>query len=168
MGANEIWRSSRFNRSWLDKSSTEETINRRNCCRASEQVIAFSYIAFDICIQGWGALMTRSRWITEMGLGVDVHGSDYTKAGKRAISDALRHSSLSFFQATDKSVDQMHVQVIIGAAQPDLIDTAELAREVPYGTVEVTVTSGGLDVLSEDGSDQITMVNAAILVSFID
>ena len=56
--------------------------------------------------------MTRSRWITEMGLGVDVHGSDYTKAGKRAISDALRHSSLSFFQATDKSVDQMHVQVI--------------------------------------------------------
>ena len=103
-----------------------------------------------------------------MGLGVDVHGSDYTKASKRAISDALRHSSLSFFQATDKSVDQMHVQVIIGAAQPDLIDTAELARVVPYGTVEVTVTSGGLDVLSEDGSDQITMVNAAILVSFLD
>ena len=103
-----------------------------------------------------------------MGLGVDVHGSDYTKAGKRAISDALRHSSLSFFQATDNSVDQMHVKVIIGAAQPDLIDTAELASEVPYGTVEVTVTSGGLDVLSEDGSDQITMVNAAILVSFID
>ena len=71
--------------------------------------------------------MTRSRWITEMGLGADVHGSDYT-AGKR--DPMLRHSSLSFFQATDKSVDQMHVQVIIGVAQPDLIDTAEL-REVP-------------------------------------
>jgi hypothetical protein len=41
--------------------------------------------------------MARVRCITEMGMGVDVHGRDATKAAKRAVSDAIRHSSLGFF-----------------------------------------------------------------------
>ena len=40
--------------------------------------------------------MTKIRYLTEMGMGVDVHGSDYTKAACRAVADALRHSSLNF------------------------------------------------------------------------
>ncbi len=40
--------------------------------------------------------MARVRCITEMGMGVDVHGRDATKAAKRAVSDAIRHSSLGF------------------------------------------------------------------------
>lgn len=28
--------------------------------------------------------MTRIRWITELGMGVDLHGKDATKAAKRA------------------------------------------------------------------------------------
>ncbi len=28
-----------------------------------------------------------------MGMGFDVPGNDYTKAARRAVSDALRHSS---------------------------------------------------------------------------
>ena len=40
-----------------------------------------------------------------MGMGVDVHGWDYTKAARRAVSDALRHSSLNFFKVTDKTRD---------------------------------------------------------------
>jgi uncharacterized protein (TIGR02058 family) len=31
-----------------------------------------------------------------MGMGVDVHGLDYTSAAKRAVFDALHHSSLGF------------------------------------------------------------------------
>ena len=31
-----------------------------------------------------------------MGMGVDVHGRDATKAARRAVSDAIRHSSLGF------------------------------------------------------------------------
>jgi uncharacterized protein (TIGR02058 family) len=38
--------------------------------------------------------MTRVRCITEIGMGVDVRGRDATKAAKRAVSDAIRHSSL--------------------------------------------------------------------------
>ena len=38
--------------------------------------------------------MAKVRCITEMGMGVDVHGRDATKAARRAVSDAIRHSSL--------------------------------------------------------------------------
>ena len=112
--------------------------------------------------------MGQNRWITEMGLGVDVHGDDYNKAARRAVSDALRHSSLHFFDVTEKSAQDMKVEVVIGAAEPANIAPAVIAQEIPYGTVTVTVTSGGLDVISETGTDRITMVNAAVLVSFDD
>ena len=46
--------------------------------------------------------MTLRRYVTEMGMGVDVHGRDYTNAAKRAVSDAIRHSSLHFFDALGK------------------------------------------------------------------
>ena len=45
----------------------------------------------------------RERVITralvhEFGMGVDVHGLDATKAACRAVSDAIRHSSLPLLQ----------------------------------------------------------------------
>ena len=101
-----------------------------------------------------------------MGMGVDVHGSDYTKAARRAVSDALRHSSLNFFRATDKTVHDMFVEVRIGAAKPELVDLNAVAEEVPYGTVTVTAEPGGLDVAADTGDDGIVIANAAILVSF--
>ena len=112
--------------------------------------------------------MTRTRWITEMGMGVDVHGNDYTKAARRAVSDALRHSSLNFFAATDKTKDDMHVEVRVAVAKPDQVDIAAVAAEVPYGTVEIVPVPGGLDVPAPSGDDGIVIANAAILVSFED
>lgn len=114
----------------------------------------------------YGEPMAMVRWITEMGMGVDVHGWDYTKAAKRAVSDALRHSSLNFFNAAGKSRDDMHVEVRIGVAKPDEIDIEAIAAEVPYGTVTVTASAGGLDVPAQNGPDGIVIANAAILVSF--
>ena len=58
--------------------------------------------------------MTRRRCITEMGMGVDVHGKDATKAAKRAVSDAIRHSSLSFVRLFGKTGHDMFVDVTIG------------------------------------------------------
>jgi len=37
--------------------------------------------------------MPLIRCITEMGMGVDVHGRDATKVAKRAVSDAIRRLS---------------------------------------------------------------------------
>lgn len=101
-----------------------------------------------------------------MGMGVDVHGGDYTKAAKRAVSDALRHSSLNFFAVTDKSHHDMHVEVRIGVTDPEAVDRDAVAAEIPYGTVTVTPVAGGLDVAAETGTDLLVIANAAILVSF--
>lgn len=111
---------------------------------------------------------TVTRWLTEMGMGVDVHGGDYTKAGRRAVFDALRHSSLNFFQAAGKSRDQMHIEVRIAVQKPDEVDVAAIVEEVPYGTVTVTPLMGGLDVPAPNGTDLMVIANAAILVGFTD
>jgi uncharacterized protein (TIGR02058 family) len=109
--------------------------------------------------------MALVRWITEMGLGVDVHGGDYTKAAERAVSDALRHSSLNFFAAAGKTRHDMHIEVVIGVTQPDAIDRGRIAAQVPYGTVIVTAITGGLDVAAPQGDDVLIMANAAPVIA---
>ena len=113
-----------------------------------------------------GKQMTLRRYITEMGMGVDVHGKNYTTAAKRAVSDAIRHSSLNFFRTLNKSADEMRITLLIGVTNPNAIDSKEVARELPYGTVKVEVKQGGLEVPNEVGDDAIVIANAAILVSF--
>ena len=110
--------------------------------------------------------MALNRYVTERGMGVDVHGRDYTNAAKRAVSDAIRHSSLNFFRALNKSPDDMRITVMIGIANPDAVDTDAVARELPYGTVEVNVVQGGLEVPTETGDDAMVIANAAVIVCF--
>ena len=113
-----------------------------------------------------GKQMTLRRYITEMGMGVDVHGKNYTTAAKRAVSDAIRHSSLNFFKTLNKSADEMRITLVIGVTNPNAVDSKEVARELPYGTVKVEVKQGGLEVPNEAGNDAIIIANAAILVGF--
>ena len=108
--------------------------------------------------------MRKVRCITEMGMGVDVHGGDETKAARRAVSDAIRHSSLGFFGLLGKTARDMKIDLLIGAPHPDRVDHAAVAAELPYGTVTVRVVQGGLEVPSDGKSDPIVIVNAAVLV----
>ena len=87
--------------------------------------------------------MALVRCLTEMGMGVDVHGRDYTRAARRAVSDAIRHSSIGFFRLLDKTVDEMHVEVNIGIPNPEAVDTAAVAAELPHGQVTVKVVAVG-------------------------
>ena len=112
--------------------------------------------------------MARVRCITEMGMGVDVHGKDATKAAKRAVSDAIRHSSLGFFRMLGKTANDMFVEVTVAVPDPGGVDIAAVAKELPYGTVNVTAVKGGLEVPAESGSDSIIIANAAVIVSFDD
>jgi len=112
--------------------------------------------------------MTAQRYVTEMGMGVDVHGRDYTSAACRAVADAIRHSSLNFFSALNKSPHDMQIKANIAVANPDAVDRAKVAAQLPYGQVDVTVVTGGLDVPNDDGQDAIVIANAAILVYFED
>jgi uncharacterized protein (TIGR02058 family) len=110
--------------------------------------------------------MARVRCITEMGMGVDVHGKDATKAARRAVSDAIRHSSLGFFRMLGKTANDMFVDVTIGAPDPGAVDTSAVAEELPYGTV--TAVKGGLEIPAEQGGDSIIIANAAVIVSLDD
>ena len=112
--------------------------------------------------------MARVRCITEMGMGVDVHGRDATKAARRAVSDAIRHSSLGFFRMMGKTAHDMFVDVTIGVPDPTPVDTAAVAAELPYGTVTVTAVRGGLEIPAENGGDAIIIANAAVIVSLED
>lgn len=112
--------------------------------------------------------MARVRCITEMGMGVDVHGKDGTKAARRAVSDAIRHSSLGFFRMIGKTANDMFVNVTIAVPNPDTVDTAAVAKELPYGTVTVTAVKGGLEIPSDPPGDPILIANAAVIVSFED
>ena len=110
--------------------------------------------------------MARVRCITEMGMGVDVHGRDATKAARRAVSDAIRHSSLGFFRMLGKTANDMFVDVTIAVPNPEAVDTAIVAKELPYGTVQVKAVAGGLEIPSDIGNDPILIANAAVIVSF--
>ena len=112
--------------------------------------------------------MARIRCFTEMGMGVDVHGRDATKAAKRAVSDAIRHSSIGFFRAMGKTAADMLVDVTIAVPNPDAVDTAAVAKELPHGKVTVKAVKGGLEIPSESGADAITIANAAVIVSIDD
>jgi uncharacterized protein (TIGR02058 family) len=99
-----------------------------------------------------------------MGMGVDVHGRDATKAAKRAVSDAI----LGFFRMLGKTANDMFVDVTIAVPNPDAVDTEAVAKELPYGTKKVTAVKGGLEIPSETGNDPILIANAAVIVSFDD
>jgi uncharacterized protein (TIGR02058 family) len=108
--------------------------------------------------------MAWKRVVTEMGMGTDIRGGDYTKAAVRALRDALWHNSLSVTRALGMDVDSMRVEVIIGVPQPEAVDTAQVLAILPHGTGEVKVVHGGLEILSDNGVDKTIIANAAAMV----
>lgn len=86
------------------------------------------------------------RVILEMGTGNDLYGLDYTKAASRAIQDALHHSSIVLFKSLGYDHQDMQVHVTIGVQEPDKVDCAALAAELPRGKAHVTAVLGGMNV----------------------
>ena len=112
--------------------------------------------------------MALVRCIMEMGMGVDVHGRDYTLAAERAVFDAIHHSSLGFQRLLGKTADDMQVDIRIGVPSPESVDREAVAAVLPHGRGQVTAVLGGLEVPNEDGSDAMVIANAAVIVSFDD
>ena len=106
----------------------------------------------------------KNRYITEMGMGTDVHGCDHTVAAERAVFDAIHHSSLHFFPHMGKTAKDMQIDLLIGVPDPDSVDQEKVAKVLPYGTVSVSVCKGGLEIPTENG-DSIIIANAGVIVS---
>jgi len=102
--------------------------------------------------------------VLEFGMGVDVHGGDATKAACRAVSDAIRHSSLPLFQEVRERGGRMLVDVTVGVPDPSSVNVDLVRRELPHGEVTVHPVTGGLRV---PGADTL-IACAAITVSVDD
>ena len=112
--------------------------------------------------------MALVRCVTEMGMGVDVHGLDYTNAAKRAVFDAIHHSSLGFPRLVGKTADDMRVDVTIGVPKPEAVDRQAILETLPHGTGHINVVHGGLQVLYEGSNDGPLIASAIVIVSLDD
>lgn len=88
--------------------------------------------------------------VLEFGMGVDVHGQDCTKAARRAVSDAIRHSSLPLLGQIRERGGSMLVQVTVAVPDPGSVDLEAVKAELPHGEVSVQAVSGGLRVPNSD------------------
>src|SRR5438132_11912771 len=124
--------------------------NDRRCGEgASQQDVA----AIRATARAGGGTMALVRCVTEMGMGVDVHGLDYTLAAKRAVFDAIHHSSLGFARLVGATADDMIVHVTIGVPRPEKVQVDEVAYALPHGRGTAQAVVGGLQVLHADGRD---------------
>jgi uncharacterized protein (TIGR02058 family) len=112
--------------------------------------------------------MAWVRCVTEMGMGVDVHGLDYTNAAKRAVFDAIHHSSLGFPRLVGKTADDMRVDVTIGIPKPEAVDKQAVLETLPHGAGHINVVHGGLQVLYEGSNDGPLIASAIVIVSMDD
>jgi len=104
------------------------------------------------------------RIILEMGTGNDLYGQDYTKAAKRAIQDAIHHSSLTLFKSLDIDPELMQIELNLAAQEPEKINLEEVAKELPYGQVTPKGVFGGLNIHDEVTDRISVIVNAGIIV----
>ena len=88
--------------------------------------------------------------VLEFGMGVDVHGQDCTKAARRAVSDAIRHSSLPLLGQIRERGGTMLVDVTVAVPDPDTVDLEAVKQELPHGEVNVNAVHGGLRVPNSD------------------
>jgi uncharacterized protein (TIGR02058 family) len=105
--------------------------------------------------------MAENALVLEFGMGVDVHGQDCTKAARRAVSDAIRHSSLPLLGQIRERGGTMLVDVTVGVPDPEAVDLELVRSELPHGEVTVHAVLGGLRVPNSDAM----IACAAITVS---
>ena len=109
--------------------------------------------------------MAIKRIAVEFGMGTDLRGKNYTKAACGALKDALWHNSFTAYRALGYTPEEMLVEVTVGVAEPDKVDTEQVKNILPYGKATVTVIPGGLSVPNEEGNDATVVANVAAIVS---
>lgn len=105
--------------------------------------------------------MAKQRCLLEIGTGVDMHGRDSTKAARRAVADAIRHSSPSFVGVFGYDPMAIFVEVNIAVPNHETVRPGEVLQELPYGHKSINVVEGGMEI-PEGGT---VIANAAVIVS---
>src|SRR5699024_3357697 len=110
------------------------------------------------------------------GTGRDVHGQNITKAGSRALKEAIHY--ISMLDVSDHLLDgDIHrMKTTVKLAVPkdsDQINKEDIKKLIPYGEVTVEVMIGGMATTSgilledqQDENDLMYIVNASIEVGY--
>lgn len=106
--------------------------------------------------------MSDKRIILEMGTGNDLYGQDYTKAARRAVQDALHHSSITLFSKLGIDHTEMRVEVTIAVQDPSQVDCDLVAQDLPRGHATVRAVKGGLNVVDPESDGMHVVATAAI------
>jgi len=89
------------------------------------------------------------RYIIEFGLGMDFHGQDVTRAGEKAVLDAISKSCLCGLQEildiSDLN-DRVVVNVTLSVSKPEEIDEERIKKCLPIGRKNVKAVKGGLQI----------------------
>ncbi len=120
--------------------------------------------------------MSLKPFAIEMGLGVDLHGQDPTRAALKAVKNAVEHVSLPGMRRVAGITDldnQVRVEVLLGVPEPFLgrVDLERVKEALPFGQRIVKAVPGGLLTTSGiavpsmgDSSEEAVAVVAAITV----
>jgi uncharacterized protein (TIGR02058 family) len=110
--------------------------------------------------------MARTRFVVELGMGVDLHGQDYTKSARRAVEDAIHRSSLLYLTDSFKAgkMPKAFIEVTIASPKPEVVDGKAVLEALPFGEKSIKVVAGGLEVPTAQ-PDYIIISNAAVLVT---
>ena len=87
------------------------------------------------------------RYVIEIGIGVDQHGQDSTKAAVKAVKDAItRVCTVGLLELFDLDFKRdVRAEVIIGVPYPQEVDVEEVKNAVPLTCEKsVKVVEGGL------------------------
>lgn len=97
----------------------------------------------------------------EIGMGIDLHGQNVTKAAVRAVQNAIHHNSMPGIRSVlpDGDLNNMIVKVRLAVpADKELLDLEIVRRELPYGQVSFEVVDGGMltssGILLKDKDDR--------------
>ena len=107
--------------------------------------------------------------ILEIGMGIDLHGRDYTEAARRAVWDAVHRGSLMFLGLLGPdTAREMVVDVTVAIPNPDAVDADAVLAVLPHGKGRLTCVEGGLEVEPRAGSgDKTVIANAAVVVRVV-
>lgn len=115
----------------------------------------------------------QKKFIIQVGMGVDQHGQDVTKAAQKAIKHAISNNCLVGLTEICglKNIDDFYVHVKIAVPYPEQINEKRLLKAVPFGNKELIVEKGGMVVSGiqipelGDTSSEMIIANAAVTVS---
>ena len=119
--------------------------------------------------------MDYRRYLLEVGTGIDLHGGDETKAARRAVKDAISHSSMvglgQLFKVGSfaELEEALMVDVTIATPNPEKVDGDVVLSILPEGKRRITVVEGGMafpvtSTAEEAKTHGIVMANAVIVV----